>query len=204
MTPPPTKGAQHHRKPGLMHQHILAFKSLTSHLLGDFREIVPVHMHALRLPIPQPVVVARRAFLDVAPCIAPIVDGVDDVGDHEIVVAQLVCTLEVDEVLGRGVPAGVRFLEKVFVSAVGLFVGQGFVLPFWVLRLQSFVLLQHPLHLIRNRMLGVGKVLFEPVVKDHKALLVTGEPYGVLGWNWEADDGTPVNMHHRSREGDKV
>ncbi len=87
MTPPPTKGAQYHRDPGLVHQRILAFEPHASHLLRDVGEIVPVHVHALGLPIPQAVVVARRAVPDVGPGVAPVVDGADDVGDHEVVVA---------------------------------------------------------------------------------------------------------------------
>ncbi len=98
-------------------------------------------------------------------------------------------------------------LEQVPVAAVGLFVGKGFVLPFRVLFLQGVVLLQHPLHLVGHGVLVVvvvGNVRFEPVVEDHEALLVAGEPHGVLGRDGESDDGTAVDVHHWSRERDEV
>ena len=110
-----------------------------------------------------------------------------------------------DEIFRRDVPAGVTLLKQVPVAAVGLFIGEGFVLPFRVLLLQGVVLLQHPLCLVGNRVvLVVGHVLFEPVVEDHEALRVAGEADGVLGRERRADDGAAVDVHHRSREGDEV
>ena len=71
-------------------------------------QVIPVLMRAFGNPVAHPGwIVASFVSMDVLPGVAPVFDGLPDVGVDEVGVAELVIAFETDKIVRRVVVAGV-------------------------------------------------------------------------------------------------
>lgn len=119
----------------------LIFHSLTSHVRRDEVEVVPIFVHAFCHPIAEAIMIPRLFFTDIFPSVSPVVNRMPNVGCHKIHVDEIVSLIlfKFDEVVGRFIPLGVDFFEKLERTVIALFVSFGFVFPFVVFRFEGLI-----------------------------------------------------------------
>lgn len=129
MASPPAKCAEHHHHPRLIHNTFR--RALLRHVRRDRRQIVKIEVRPFGDPFVQTVTIPCFPFAHVTPRIAPVVDGVSDVGGYEIEIDELLFgMLQFNEILCRLVPVGVNLFQKDEASLVALLVGFDFAFPF--------------------------------------------------------------------------
>lgn len=119
-------------------------------------------MSAFGYPIMQAVGVAGFALTHIAPCVAPVVDGVADVRGHEVEVAEAVFlvggVVEGEEIGGCGIPAVVDAVEEGEGGVVELAEDKSLVFPFGEGAAEGFVLVQDPAGLVGYFVVSFGNV----------------------------------------------
>lgn len=85
--------------------------------------------------------IPRLFFTDIFPSVSPVVNRMPNVGCHKIHVDEIVSLIlfKFDEVVGRFIPLGVDFFEKLERTVIALFVSFGFVFPFVVFRFEGLI-----------------------------------------------------------------
>ena len=121
----------------------LVLHSLTSHVLSDEVEVVPILVHAFCHPIAEAIVVPRLLFTNILPSVSPVINRMPDVGYDKIHVDKIVSLilLKFEEVVRGFIPLGVDLFEKFGCTVIALLMSFGFVFPFIEPRFESLICL---------------------------------------------------------------